>query len=127
MEKKLHLHFTIDFFGKKNRFGWHSRNCSLTNKHICSIPSLVSLVNKEPGVGLGLGKVMMIAMYNQWDLYTVENQTVIEKLLQKNKQKGVAGLDTFQGPWYIMFKGVLERKKIPDKLIESILSRAHLP
>ena len=100
MEKKLHLHFTIDFFGKKNRFGWHSRNCSLTNKHICSIPSLVSLVNKEPGVHDGLkalaaGKVMMIAMYNQWDLYTVENQTVIEKLLQKNKQKGVAGVKFF--------------------------------
>jgi hypothetical protein len=122
----------LTFLGRKTDIGGILGTVSLTNKHICSIPSLVSLLEKEAGIHDGLkclsaGTVMMIAMYNQWDLYTLENKTVIEKMLKKIKKHRVTGLDTFQGPWYIMFKGVLERKKIPDKLIESILSRAHLP
>jgi len=122
----------LTFLGRKTNLGGIIGIVSLTNKHICSLPSLVSLMDKEAGVHDGVkclsaGFALLIAMYNEWDLYTIENKNITERLLKKIKKNGKTGLDTYEGPWYIMFKGILERRKIPDKLKECILSRAHLP
>lgn len=122
----------LTFLGRKTDLGGIIGIVSLTNKNICSIASLVSLIEKEEGVHNGVkclsaGHAVLIAMYIGWDLYTEENKIIIGRLLKKIKKDRVVGLDTFSGPWYIMFKCILERRKIPDKLKESILSRAHLP
>jgi hypothetical protein len=106
---------------------------TLTPKYICSLPTLVSLMEIEPGIHNGVkclsaGFALLISMYMDWDLYTEENKNIITRLLKKVRKDGKIGLDTYFGsPWYTMFKCVLERRRIPDKLKEMILSRAHLP
>jgi hypothetical protein len=90
-------------------------------------------MEKEPGVHNGVkclsaGFALLIAIYMDWDLYTQENPGIIDRLLKKVKKNGLVGIDTYNGtPWYTMFKCILERRRIPDKLKEIILSRAHLP
>ena len=77
---------------------------------------------------LSAGFAVLITMYMNWDLYTEENKNIINRLLKKVRKDGTVGLDTYIGsPWYAMFKCILERRRIPDKLKEIILSRAHLP
>lgn len=123
----------LTFLGRKTGIGGIIGIVSLTNKHIYSLGSLVSLMDKEAGVHNGVkclsaGFALLIAMYIGWDLYTEENKNIIGGLLKKIKKNGVTGLETYCGsPWYTMFKCILERRTIPDKLKESILSRAHLP
>jgi hypothetical protein len=123
----------LTFLGRKTATGGIIGIVSLTNKTINSLPSLVSLMEKEPEIHNGVkclsaGFVMLIAMYMGWDLYTRENVIIINRLLQKIRANGVVGLNTFTGsPWYSMFKCLLERRRIPDSLREMILSRAHLP
>lgn len=123
----------LTFLGRKTGIGGMLGILSLTNKPICSLASLVSLMEPEVGVHngvkcLSVGDVVLITMYIGWDLYTEENKKIVEKLLKKVRKNGVVGLETYNGsPWYIMFKCILERRKIPDKLKESIMSRAHLP
>jgi hypothetical protein len=123
----------LTFLGRKTDVGGILGIVSMTNKNICSLPSLVSLMEKEDGIHNGVkclsaGFSMMIAMYMDWDLYTLENKTIIERLLKKVRKNGIVGLETYNGtPWYTMFKCILERRRIPDKLKEMILSRAHLP
>jgi hypothetical protein len=125
--------FELTFLGRRTEMGGIIGIISLTNMHICSIPSLVSLMNKEDGVHNGVkclsaGFVLLIAIYMEWLLYTEENKEIIERLLKKVRKGKLVGLDTYEGsPWYTMFKCVLERRRIPDKLKEIILSRAHLP
>jgi len=123
----------LTFLGRKTDLGGIIGIVSLTNKNICSIASLVSLMEKEEGVHngvkcLSVGHAVLIAMYHGWDLYTEENKIIVTRLLKKIKKNGLVGLKTYSGsPWYMMFKCIMERRKIPDKLKESILSRAHLP
>jgi len=123
----------LTFLGRRTNMGGIIGILSLTNTHICSIPSLVSLMNKEDGLHDGVkclsaGFVLLIAMYMDWDLYTEENKIIMNRLLKKVRKGKIVGLDTYEGsPWYTMFKCVLERRCIPDKLKEMILSRAHLP
>ena len=123
----------LTFLGRKTGIGGIIGIVSLTNKHICSLGSLVSLMDKEEGVHNGVkclsaGFALLITMYIGWDLYTEENKNIIGRLLKKIKKNGVTGLETYSGsPWYAMFKCILERRTIPDKLKECILSRAHLP
>lgn len=123
----------LTFLGRKTKMGGIIGIISLTNKHICSLSSLVSLMEKETGVHDGIkcmsvGFALLLTMYIGWDLYTEENKNIVERLLKKIKKNRVVGLETFSGsPWYGMFKCILERKRMPDKLKESILSRAHLP
>lgn len=123
----------LTFLGRTTEQGGILGTISLTEKHICSLQTLVSLMEKEPDVhggvkGLSIGFAMLIAMYMDWDLYTEENVKIVEKLLKKVRKDKKVGLETYFGtPWYIMFKCVMERRRIPDKLKEIILSRAHLP
>lgn len=122
----------LTFLGRKTELGGIIGIVSLTNIDICSLHSLVSLMEKEKGIHNGVkclsaGFALLIAMYIGWDLYTEDNKNIIDRLLKKVRKNGVVGLKTYNGPWYIMFKCILERRKIPDKLKESILSRAHLP
>ena len=122
----------LTFLGRKTEVGGIIGVVSLTDKHICSLSSLVSLMEKEEGIHNGVkclsaGFALLIAMYIGWDLYTEENKNIIQRLLKKIRKNGVVGLETYNGPWYVMFKCILERRRIPDKLKESILSRAHLP
>jgi hypothetical protein len=123
----------LTFLGRKTEIGGILGIISLTNKHICGLPSLVSLMEKEEGIHGGVkclsaGFALLITMYMEWDLYTEENKIITTRLLKKIKKNGLTGLETYNGtPWYVMFKSVLERNKIPDKLKEFILSRAHLP
>ena len=123
----------LTFLGRTTEQGGILGATSLTEKRICSLPTLVSLMEKEPGVhngvkGLSIGFALLITMYMDWDLYTEENSRIVERLLKKVRKDRKVGLETYAGtPWYIMFKCVLERRRIPDKLKEMILSRAHLP
>ena len=123
----------LTFLGRKTEIGGIIGIVSLTHKHICSLPSLVSLMEKEPGVHTGVkylsaGFSLLISMYMGWYLYTQENKSIIERLLKKVRKNGKVGLETYTGtPWYVMFQCILERKQIPEKLKELILSRAHLP
>lgn len=122
----------LTFLGRKTNIGGIIGIVSLTNTNICSLPCLVSLMEKEEGVHNGVkclsaGFALLIAMYIGWDLYTEDNKNIINRLLKKIKKNRVVGLNTYSGPWYIMFKCILERRRIPDKIKESILSRAHLP
>jgi hypothetical protein len=121
------------FLGRNTEMGGIIGIVSLTPKHICSLSSLVSLMNKEENIHNGVkclsaGFALLIAMYMDWDLYTQENVSIIERLLKKVRKNGQVGLVTYTGsPWYKMFQCVLERRRIPDILKEMILSRAHLP
>jgi hypothetical protein len=123
----------LTFLGRRTELGGILGIVSLTTKHIHSLASLVSLMEKEAGIHNGVkclsaGFAMLITMYMNWDIYTQENATIIAKLLKKVRKNRVVGLDTYAGtPWYAMFKAVLERRRIPDTLQEFILSRAHLP
>lgn len=123
----------LTFLGRKTEIGGIIGIISITNKHICSLPSLVSLIEKEDNIhngvkGLSIGFAILIAMYMNWTLYTEENKVIVTKLLKKIRRNGLVGIDTYsETPWYYMFKCILERKRIPDKLKEIILSRAHLP
>ena len=104
-----------------------------TRKPVDSLSSLVSLIDVEPGVhsgvkALSVGFAVLIAMYMDWDLYTVENVDIVQRLLRKVRKEGRVGLDTYVGsPWHVMFQCILERRRIPDTAKEFILSRAHLP
>lgn len=104
-----------------------------TRKPVDSLSSLVSLIDAEPGVhsgvkALSVGFAVLIAMYMDWDLYTVENVDIVQRLLRKVRKEGRVGLDTYAGsPWHVMFQCILERRRIPDTAKEFILSRAHLP
>jgi len=123
----------LTFLGRNTAIGGIIGIVSLTNKSIDSLASLVSLMEKEPGIHngvkcLSVGFALLITMYMGWDLYTHENVIIVERLLKKIKSGGLVGLNTFSGsPWYAMFKCVLERRRMPDILKEMILSRAHLP
>jgi hypothetical protein len=123
----------LTFLGRASEMGGILGVASKTRKHICSLPSLVSLMDKEEGHHGGVkclsaGFALLIAMYMDWTLYTEENANIIDRLLKKVKKNGATGLMTYNGtPWYTMFKCILERRRIPDKLKELILSRAHLP
>lgn len=123
----------LTFLGRTTEMGGIIGIVTLTPKPINSLPSLVSLMEREPGIHNGVkclsaGFALLIAMYMDWDLYTEENKNIISRLLKKVRKNGKIGLDTYFGsPWYTMFKCVLERRRIPDKLKEMILSRAHLP
>lgn len=123
----------MTFLGRKTEMNGIIGTIAATNHHICSLSSLVSLQNKEEGVhtgvkGLSIGFAILIAMYMDWDLYTDENVQITTRLLKKVRTKGKVGNDIYRGtPWYSMFKCILERRRIPDKLKEMILSRAHLP
>jgi len=123
----------LTFLGRGTEMGGIIGIVTLTSKHICSLPTLVSLMEIEPGIHNGVkclsaGFALLIAMYMDWDLYTEENKNIITRLLKKVRKDGKVGLDTYFGsPWYTMFKCILERRRIPDKLKEIILSRAHLP
>jgi hypothetical protein len=123
----------LTFLGRKTEMGGIIGIVSLTDKHICSLPSLVSLMEKDEGVHNGVkclsaGFALLITMYMDWDLYTEENKIIITRLLKKVRKDGKVGLDTYMGtPWHAMFTCVLERRRIHDKLKEFILSRAHLP
>lgn len=82
----------LTFLGRKTGIGGIIGIVSLTNKHICSLGSLVSLMDKEEGVHNGVkclsaGFALLIAMYVGWDLYTEENKNIINRLLKKNKEK----------------------------------------
>jgi len=84
----------LTFLGRKTAMGGIIGVVSLTNKAIYSLPSLVSLMEKEPDIHSGVkclsaGFVMMIAMYMGWDLYTQENVVIIGRLLQKIRSNGV--------------------------------------
>ena len=119
--KKTHICTSeLTFLGRKTELGGIIGGLSMTDKHIYSIPLLASLTND--GIkGLSAGFIILIGMYMEWDLYTIDNQLLIKKLLKKTK-------DIYLGtPWSYMFECILERKRIPDKLKEIILSRAHLP
>jgi hypothetical protein len=123
----------LTFLSRKTEIGGILGIISKTTKHINSLPTLVSLMEKEDDIHDGVkclsaGFTLLITMYMDWDLYTEENKNIIEKLLKKVRKNKMVGLKTYDGsPWYTMFKCVLERKRIPDKLKEMILSRAHLP
>lgn len=123
----------LTFLGRNTEMGGIIGITSLTTKHICSLSSLVSLMNKEENIHngvkcLSVGFAVLIAMYMDWDLYTQENVYIVERLLKKVRKGGLVGLETYSGtPWYKMFQCILERKRIPDVLKEMILSRAHLP
>jgi len=123
----------LTFLGRKTEAGGIIGTVSLTNMHVCSLSSLVNLMDKEEGVHTGVkclsaGFALLISMYMEWDLYTQENANIMCRLLKKVKKNGMVGLETYSGsPWYVMFKCILERRRIPDKLKEMILSRAHLP
>jgi hypothetical protein len=123
----------LTFLGRNTEMGGILGILSKTNTHVCSLPSLVSLTEKETGVHDGVkclsaGFALLIAMYMDWDLYTEENKVIVGKLLKKVRKDGKVGIDTYIGsPWYTMFQCVLQRRRIPDKLREFILSRAHLP
>jgi len=123
----------LTFLSRRTEIGGIIGIVAATEKHINSLPTLASLMEKEEGLHVGVkclsaGFVMMITMYMGWDIYTQENKEIIGKLLKKIRKNGVVGVDTYEGsPWCKMFHCVLERKKIPDKLREFILSRAHLP
>jgi len=117
----------LTFLGRSTEQGGILGVVSLTEKHICSLPTLVSLI--DDGLKcLSIGFALLITMYMDWDLYTEENAKIVERLLKKVRKNGKVGLETYYGsPWGAMFKYVLERRRIPDKLKEMILSRAHLP
>jgi hypothetical protein len=123
----------LTFLSRKTELGGILGVLSQTTKCVNSLPTLVSLMEKEEGVHNGVkclsaGFTLLIAMYMDWDIYTEENKIIIERLLKKVRKNKMVGLKTYDGsPWYIMFKCVLERRRIPDKLKEIILSRAHLP
>jgi hypothetical protein len=117
----------LTFLGRSTEQGGILGILSKTEKHICSLPTLVSLMDE--GVKcLSIGFALLITMYMDWDLYTEENAKIVERLLKKVRKAGKIGLDTYCGtPWGAMFKCILERRRIPDKLKELIMSRAHLP
>jgi len=117
----------LTFLGRSTGTGGILGAVSKTEKHICSLPTLVSLI--DDGVKcLSIGFALLIAMYMDWDLYTEENAKIVERLLKKVRKDRKVGLETYTGsPWHAMFKCILERRRIPDKLKEMILSRAHLP
>jgi hypothetical protein len=123
----------LTFLGRNTEMGGILGIVSLTPKHICSLASLVSLMNKEENIHngvkcLSVGFAVLIAMYMDWDLYTQENVSIVDRLLKKVRKNGQVGLVTYTGsPWHKMFQSILERKRIPDVLKEMILSRAHLP
>jgi len=117
----------LTFLGRSTGTGGIIGAVSLTEKRICSLSMLVSLI--DDGVKcLSAGFALLIAMYMDWDLYTEENSNIITRLLKKVRKDRKVGLETYTGtPWYTMFKCVIERRRIPDTLKEIILSRAHLP
>jgi hypothetical protein len=117
----------LTFLCRKTEIGGIIGNISMTDKHICSLSSLVSLTNVVKGLSVGFA--VLITMYMDWtDFYTEENKIIVEKMLKKIKSRGIVGIDTYKDtPWYTMFQCIMERKRIPDKLKEYILSRAHLP
>jgi len=123
----------LTFLGRKTEIGGIIGTVSKTTKHICSLETLVSLIKKEEGIhngvkGLSIGFAVLIAMYMNWDLYTAENVIIVDNLLKKIRKNGMIGNDTYKGsPWYSMFKCLLERRSIPEKLKEYIISRAHMP
>lgn len=115
----------LTFLGRKTELGGIIGCISNTETLIHSIPSIASLRDVK---GLSVGFIVLIAMIMDWDLYTEENCVIITRLLKKIRRGSVVGMDTYIGtPWYYMFKCILGRTRIPDKLRECILSRAHLP
>ena len=123
----------LTFLGRNTEQGGILGILARTTKHIHSLPTLASLMEKEHGIHNGVkclsaGFALLITMYMEWDLYTEENKDIVLRLLKKVRKNGKVGLDTYVGtPWYTMFKCVIERRRIPDKLKEFILSRDHLP